>query len=261
MKIVVAVKQVATLDDDFEILDDQPRVDSDSLEWELNEWDSFALEAALQLTEGGESSEVVVVTVDDESSEAVLRGCLARGAARAVRAWDPSLGVPDSLAVARVLAEAIRRESPDLILCGVQSADSANGATGSALAAHLDLPRVAVVRAITREGQSLTVERELEGGLIEVLRVGMPAVLTVQTGINEPRYANLRAIKQASEKPLTVIRLADLDLTSETVAKVRGARLVRLTEPQHSAGAQILDGEPAAIAARIAEIVKERLSR
>ena len=136
-----------------------------------------------------------------------MRACLAKGADRALRVWDDALEGADPLAVARVLAAVVERESPDLVLCGVQSSDAVKGATGVALAAHLGLPRVAVVKALDYDAGSgsATVERELEGGLIELLRVRLPALLTIQTGINEPRYANLRAIKQAKEKPLEVL--------------------------------------------------------
>ncbi|HEY2602294.1 MAG TPA: electron transfer flavoprotein subunit beta/FixA family protein [Thermoleophilaceae bacterium] len=256
------VKQVAVVDEDFELVDDGARVDPDFLEWSLNEWDDFSLEAALQLAEadGSDSSEVVVVTVgDDEATEGLLT-CLAKGADRAIRIWEDALEGADALAVAGVLAAAVRREQPDLVLCGVQSSDAVNSATGIGLAGHLDLPHVAVVRAISADGGSLTVERELEGGLVEVVRLGLPALLTVQTGINEPRYANLRAIKQAREKPLEEVDLAGLGLSSSDVEAASGGRLRRLAEPEAGEGAEMLQGSPAEVAARIAEIVRDRLS-
>ena len=135
MKIVVAVKQVAALDEEFELIDDDRHVDPDYLEWDLNEWDTFSLEAALLLREGagGDGHEVVAVTVGDEEADEGLLSCLAKGADRAVRVWDESLQDADALAVAKVLAAVIEGESPDLVLCGVQSSDAVNGATGVAL--------------------------------------------------------------------------------------------------------------------------------
>jgi electron transfer flavoprotein beta subunit len=263
MKLVVAVKQVAALDDEFELLDDGLEVDPDYLEWDLNEWDNFSVEAALQLREsaGGEGHEVVVVTVGDEEADEGLRSCLAKGADRAIRVWDESLAGADVLAVARVLAAVVERESPDLVLCGVQSSDAVNGATGVALAGYLDLPRVAVITRLEYDasGGALTVDRELEGGLIEVVRVSMPALLTIQTGINEPRYATLRAIKQAREKPLEVKSLEALGMDREAVAAAAGSRTVSLAAPDRGEGAEMLNGSPAAVAARIVEIVQERL--
>jgi electron transfer flavoprotein beta subunit len=259
VKIVVPVKQVAALDDEFELLDDGG-VDPDFVEWELNEWDTFSLEAAQQIGEAAGDAEIVVVSVGDEEAEEGLLACLAKGADRGVRVWDDALEGADALAVARVLAAAVEREEPDLVLCGVQSSDAVNGATGVALAAHLDLPHVAVVKGLEMGDGSVTVERELEGGLVEVLRVKLPALLTIQTGINEPRYATLRAIKQARDKPLDVIGLADLGLDDDAVAAAAGARVRRLGHHEKGEGAEMLSGSPDEIAARIAEIVRERVS-
>lgn len=258
MKILVPVKQVAVLDEDF-ALDAAGAVPDDALDWALNEWDAFSLEAALQLNEG-EDGEVLAVTVGDERAEEGLLACLAKGADRAIRVWDESLRGADALAVANLLATLARAEAPELILCGVQSSDAVNSATGVALAGLLDLAHVAVVNAIERDGERLTVQRELEGGVVEVLRLATPALLTVQTGINEPRYATLRAIKQARAKPLDVLTPSELGLDLEDLADAAGSRTVRLLEPEDGASASLLEGQPDQIAARIAEIVKEAMS-
>jgi electron transfer flavoprotein beta subunit len=259
MKVVVPVKQVALLDDEFELLDDGSGVDPDGVEWDLNEWDSFSLEAAMQIREAAGDGEVIAITVGDEDAEDGLLSALAKGADRGVRVWDDELEGADALAVARVLGAAIGPESPDLILCGVQSSDAVNSATGIALAGYLGLPHVAVVKRIELDGSTATVERELEGGLVEILRVELPALLTIQTGINEPRYATLRAIKQAREKPLAVLSLSDVGLDAGQVAGAAGSHRRRLAHPQRGEGAQILDGSTAEVAARIASIVKERI--
>ncbi len=262
MKIVVPVKQVAALDDEFEMLDDGG-VDPDFVEWELNEWDTFSLESALRIGEAAGDAEVVAVTVGDEEAEEALRACLAMGADRAVRIWDDALEGADVLAVAHALAKVVARESPDLVLCGAQSSDAINGATGVALAANLDLAHVAVVAGIDYDASagSATVKRELEGGVMEVLRVRTPALLTVQTGINEPRYASLRAIKQARDKPLERLGLEDAGLDADAVATAAGSRVRRLRHHETGGGAEMLDGSPADLAARIADIVKDRMGR
>src|SRR5919198_1033932 len=136
MKIVVPVKEVAVLDEEFDLLEDRPGVDPDAIEWDLNEWDNFSVEEALQLRDAAGDGEVVVVSVGGEEAEEGLRACLAKGADRAVRIWDDSLEAADPLAVARVLAAAVERESPDLVFCGVQSSDAVNGATGVAGGGH-----------------------------------------------------------------------------------------------------------------------------
>jgi electron transfer flavoprotein beta subunit len=262
MKIVVPVKEVAVLDEEFDLLEDRPGVDPDAIEWELNEWDDFSLEAALQLREAQGEGEVVVVSIGDEEAEEGLRACLAKGADRALRIWDEALEGADPLAVARVLAAVVERESPDLVLCGVQSSDAVHGATGVALAAHLGVPRVAVVKGLDYDAGSgsATVERELEGGLTELLRVKLPALLTIQTGINEPRYANLRAIKQAKEKPLEVLGLSDLGLDEGAASAAAGSRVRSMAPPEAGGGAEMLNGSASAVAERIAAIVKERMS-
>jgi electron transfer flavoprotein beta subunit len=260
MKIVVPVKQVAALDDEFELLGDGSAVDPDGVEWELNEWDTFSLEAALQLRDdAGDDGEVVAVTVGDEEAEEGLLSALAKGADRGVRVWDEGLDGADALAVARVLSAVVVGEAPDLVLCGVQSSDAVNSATGVALAGYLGMPHVAVVKGIEREGERLIVERELEGGLVEVVEVSLPALLTIQTGINEPRYATLRAIKQARDKPLALQSLADVGLDGAEVGGAAGSRRRRLSLPDRGEGAEILAGSPADVAAKIAEIVKDRV--
>jgi electron transfer flavoprotein beta subunit len=263
MKIVVPVKQVAALDDDFQLLDNGSGVDPDFVERDLNEWDTFSVEAALQLREHASGDgEVVVVTVGEEESEEALLGCLARGADRAVRVWEESLEDADPLVIARVLAAAVARESADLVLCGVQSSDAVHGATGVALAGYLEMPHVAVVKHLDYDAASsvATVKRELEGGLVEVLRVSTPALLTIQTGINVPRYANLRAIKQAREKPLEVTTPERLGVDSGTLVAAAGARRRPLRPYDRGEGAEMLAGSPAEVASRIVEIVRDRMA-
>ena len=259
MKVVVPVKQVAVLADEFELLDDGSGVDPDSLDWELNEWDTFSLEAAVQLRDAAAEGEVVAVTIGDEEAGEGLLSALAKGADRGIRIWEEELADADALAVARVLAAVVERESPDLVLCGVQSSDAVNSTTGIALAGYLGLPHVAVVKRIELDGSVATVERELEGGLVELLRISLPALLTVQTGINEPRYATLRAIKQAREKPLAVQSLGDIGLDSGQVAAAAGSHRRALAPPEAGEGAEMLNGSTADVAAKIAEIVRERI--
>ena len=264
MKIVVPVKQVAVLDEDFELLPDGTGVDPDFIEWELNEWDAFSVEAALAIRDGacGGDGEVVVVTVGDEGTEdPSLLGCLAKGADRGIRVWDESLESVDVLAVARVLAAVVAAEQPDLVLCGVQSSDAVNGATGVAIAGYLELPHVAVGKSLEYDAgtRSLTVGRELEGGTVEIVRLPLPALITIQTGINEPRYATLRAIKQAREKPLAVMGLDELGLDPETMREAAGSQLIDVQMPDRGDQAVMLDGPPSAVASRIAELVEDAL--
>lgn len=250
MRIVVCVKQVLALGDEVEFQEDGLDVDPDYLDPALNEWDSFATEEALLLRErlGGE---VVVVTCGSKGSEAALRRCLAMGADRAIRVEADGR---DPFTVARALAEAVQAEGPDLVLCGVQSSDAVQAATGTVLAELLGLPRAAVVTRLDYDGDSrkAIVDRELEGGLVDRVEVDTPAVLTIQTGINEPRYANLRAIKQAEQ--------VEVDVRLATDSGAPAYRVRRMFVPERGQGAEMIDGSPSEVAGRIAAIVKERLA-
>jgi electron transfer flavoprotein beta subunit len=250
VKVVVCVKQVAVLGDEVEFTEDEPDVDPDYLDFALNEWDTYATEEALRLVETAASGEVVVVSVGDEDVEDAMRRCLAMGADRGIRVdTEEKL---DPVQVARALAEVAQGESPDLVFAGVQSSDSVQAATGGALAALLELPSVAVVTKIELGDGKATVHRELEGGLVDIVDVDTPAVLTIQTGINEPRYATLRAIKQAEEKDIDVRQPGDL---GEPAYRVR-----KMVAPPKGEGAEMLDGGAAEVAHRIQEIVQERLA-
>ena len=248
MKVVVCVKQIAQLGDEIEFTDDERDVDPDYLDYALNEWDTYATEEALRLRESAGEGEVVVVSVGSEDSEEAMRRCLAMGADRGIRI-DTEERL-DPVRVARALAEVVRAESPDLVFAGVQSADSVQAATGTALAELLDLPRVAVVTKIELGDGKATVNRELEGGLVDVIEVDTPALLTIQTGINEPRYATLRAIKQAEEKEIDVRQPGDLGEPAYGVRK--------MFVPPKGEGAEMLDGSASDVAQRIKEIVEER---
>ena len=248
MKVVVCVKQIAQLGDEIEFTDDERDVDPDYLDYALNEWDTYATEEALRLRESAGEGEVVVVSVGSEDSEEAMRRCLAMGADRGIRI-DTEERL-DPVRVARALAEVVRAESPDLVFTGVQSADSVQAATGTALAELLDLPRVAVVTKIELGDGKATVNRELEGGLVDVIEVDTPALLTIQTGINEPRYATLRAIKQAEEKEIDVRQPGDLGEPAYGVRK--------MFVPPKGEGAEMLDGSASDVAQRIKEIVEER---
>jgi electron transfer flavoprotein beta subunit len=220
-----------------------------------------ALEAALRLRErGGAHVEVLAATVGGPDAEEWLLGALAVGADRAVRVWGPELeGVNDPLSVAGVLAALIGEEQPELILCGALSADGASTAMGVALAGLLDLASIVGAVAITREGDSLTVERECEGGALELLCLEMPALLSITTGSATPRQATLREIKQAASKPLQTRGTSELGIDRAAVAAIAGSRTLRVDEPGGERRVSMIDGPPDVIAWRIAQLVAAEL--
>jgi len=261
MKILVPVKRVASLDDEFELRDDGRDVDPDFCEHDLNEFDEYALEAAVQIKEAAPegSVEVVVLTVGPEDADDVLRKALAKGADRAIRVDDAGLGDADRVAIARVIAKVAENEEPGLVLCGAQSADQGHAQTGMSVGALLGWARTAVVSRLDfKPGASFAqVERELEGGLVERLEVETPAVLTIQLGINTPRYASLRSIKQANAKAIECVSPRDIGLADAEIGSAGSlSRVRRVFVPERGRG-EIIEGTPAQQAARLLEIITE----
>jgi len=257
MKILVTVKEVAAVDDEFEI--DGLGIDERYLTYDLNEWDEYAVEEAVQLAESGEDVEVVTVTVGPEDAEDTIRQALAKGADRAVRVWDDAIsgaGLLDPGTKARLLEAVVAEEEPDLILSGVQAGDDAFGATGVTLASRLGWEWAAVVNDLELDDGVANVHRELEGGVEEITEVDLPAVLTIQTGINDPRYASLRGIRQAQQKELTVQSLADIGLDVDVLDSP--IEQTDLYEPESEGEATIYEGSADETAADLAELLREK---
>jgi electron transfer flavoprotein beta subunit len=261
MKILVAVKQVAALDEDFEIRADGKDVEAQFLIRDLNEWDDFSLEEAMRIKEGSSAIpvEVIVVSIGPEAAEETLRKCLAKGADRAIRVWDPALEGSDPIAIARLLAAVAKREAPELLFAGAQSSDHAFAATGVATAALLDWPHAAVLTQLsyTPGARTARFKRELEGGLLHEMETDLPAVLTIQLGINTPRYASLRAIKLAAAKPIEVLSLADLSVPAAAVGAAGSLSRVRRMYVPEKGRAQMIEGSIEEQARRVVEIIRE----
>jgi electron transfer flavoprotein beta subunit len=259
MKVLVAVKEVAEVADDFEISDG--RIEDQYLEYDLNEWDDYAVEEAVQIAEAREDVEVVTVTIGPERSEETIRMALAKGADRAIRIWDDPIADRELLDVAtktELLSAVVAEEDPDLVLTGVQASDDSFGATGVSVADAVDFGWAAVVNALdldTDEGLA-HVHRELEGGVEERTEIDLPAVLTIQTGINEPRYASLRGIRQAQSKEITHFTLEDLGLDSSVTESQLS--LTEVYEPESEGDARYLEGDPSEQATALAEVLRDR---
>ena len=259
MKILVAVKQVVALDEDFEIRADGKDVDEDFFLYDLNEWDDFSLEEAMKIKEASDAEvEVVVVSVGPDRVDESLRKCLAKGADRAIRVWDDAIEGSDAIAIGRILAAVAKKESPDMVFAGVQSSDQAHSSTGISTAAYLDWPHAAVVADLQYIPGSKTavIRRELEGGMLQEVEINCPAVLTIQLGINKPRYASLRGIKQAAAKPIEEVSLADIGLAAAEVGSDSSMSRVRRMYVPAKGRAQMIEGTIAEQAARIIEIIK-----
>ncbi|GAB7019715.1 electron transfer flavoprotein subunit beta/FixA family protein [Halostagnicola bangensis] len=259
MKILVTVKEVATVEDEFDI--DGTAIADQYLGADLNEWDDYAIEEAVQLQEDGVADEVVTVTIGPEDCEQTIRQALAKGADRAIRVWDDSLEGVDLLDVGAktdILRAVVEEEGPDLVLSGVQSGDDSFGATGVSLAADLGLQWGAVVNDLEHdfEDGTASVRRELEGGVEELTNIELPAVLTIQTGINEPRYASLRGIRQAQRKELDVQSLADLGVDEGVIEG--DLTLTGMFEPETESDVTVFEGGADNTAGQLADLLREK---
>lgn len=257
MRILVTVKEVAEVEDQFEITDHD--IADSSLEYDLNEWDDYAVEEAVQISEAHDDIEVVTVTIGPERAEETIRMALAKGADRAIRVWDESIEHARFLDVhtkAEIIASVAEEEAPDFILSGVQAGDDANGATGVAVAERLGFEWGAVVNDLNVDEDIASVHRELEGGVEELTDIKLPAVLTIQTGINEPRYASLRGIRQAQRKPLDVQTLDDIGLDASVIDSE--IKRTGMCEPESESDAVVWEGSAEETAGELAAFLQEK---
>lgn len=262
MKILVNVREVAVVDDAFEV--NGLEVPDTYVSHELNEWDDYALESAVRIAESVSDAEVVTVTVGPERSEETVRRALAKGADRAVRVWSEELAALDVLDPAfksRLLAAVAEDEDPELVLTGVQVGDEGYGATGVALARRLGYQWAAVVNDLELNPEqsdldTATVRRELEGGVEELTTVDLPAVLTIQSGINEPRYASLRGIRRAQSKPLETVTPAALGV--DPAALTPGFERTALAEPESETETTFFEGSADEVAGRLDALFDEQ---
>src|SRR5271154_2810602 len=208
MKIIVAIKQVPARDSQLHIAASGKWISEADLAYEINEPDAYALEAALQLKEKN-GGEVVALCAAPERAGQTIREALAKGADRAIHI-EEDMSAFDPLAAARVLAAAIKAESPDLVLTGLQSDDLGYGQTGVILAELLGLPHATLIMQVEAQGAGIRVKRELEDGWFQHVEMPLPALLTIQSGISKLRYATLMGIKKAKTKETKRLSAADL---------------------------------------------------
>lgn len=259
MNIIVCVKHVPeTAEADIKIDETGKAIDASSLVFDINEWDDYALEEAVLLKEklGGT---VTAVTVGSEEADMTLRKCLARGADHAVRLTDSAFEGSDGYATAKILNAAVKNIDFDLILAGAQAGDDGYTQVGPCLAELLGIPHATMVKKITLKDGSATVNRELEGGLEEVLEVKLPAVLAVQTGINEPRYVSIMGIRKAMKKEIKVLGLKGLGLDEGDVGQSGSwSRIEEFFIPAAEKEAEIIGGSPEEVSSKLVEILKSR---
>src|SRR5271167_3230793 len=237
MKIIVAIKQVPVRDSQLKVDANGRWVQEADLSFEINEPDAYALEEALQLKEkhGGE---VVALCAGPARAQQTIREALAKGADRAIHIEVEDLGVFDTLGITRLLADAARPENPDLILTGLQSDDLGYGQTGVVLAELLGIASSTIIMQVEVTDKSIRVKRELEDGWFQHITMPLPAVLTIQSGINKLRYATLMGIKKAKSKEIKRVTAADLGETAPATATIE-----KMYAPHKSKQTQIFEGD------------------
>jgi electron transfer flavoprotein beta subunit len=247
MKILVCMKQVPQKDAPLKLNETGAWIRED-VSYEVNEPDAYALEEALRQKEkhGGE---VVVITAGPARAQQVLREALAKGADRAIHLEDPAFVGFDAYNTARAMAEAVKGESFDLIFTGLQSDDYGYAQTGVILAELLGWPHATIIMQIEKNDAGIRVKRELEAGFFQYVQMPLPAVLTIQSGINKLRYATLIGIKQAKNKPLRKVALAEV----QSALAANRQKIERLYVPQKTKKTEVLEGSPAELARKIVD--------
>ena len=259
MKILVCVSRVPdTAENEIELNSSGTDIERDDLVYSVNEWDNYAVEEAIQIRDKVGGS-VTVVTVGDEDCEEVLRREMAMGADSGVLLSDDAFEGADGLGIATVLSKHVQSGAYDLILTGAQSEGGA-GEVGGMLAALLDLPFASLVNQLeVVDDSTIRVGREIEGGNIEMNEISLPCVLSVQTGINEPRYVGIRGIRKVASLEIPTQGAGELGIEPDAVGAA-GARVKRIDYfvPDMGEGAEILEGSTEEIIDKLIEMLKAK---
>jgi electron transfer flavoprotein beta subunit len=256
MKIMVCLKQVPHADARLDVRADRTWIQEENIKFEINSYDTYALEEALRVKDAA-GAEVVVVSIGPERVSQALRTALGMGADRAIHVKDPATDGSDPLGVARILAAVAKQESPDLIFTGLMSDDANFAAVPPMLAELVGIPHTTAAVKVERANGTLRVDREIEGGAHEVVELEAPCLVAVQTGINQVRYASLKGIMAAKKKPLDVKTAADLGLGGQVGAAAAKVRVTKVAPPPKGDRAEILQGTTDQIVAALVNKIKE----
>ncbi len=256
MKVMVCLKQVPHQDARLDVKADGSWIQDDNIKFEINSYDTYAVEEALRLKDKA-GAEVVVVSIGPDRVTQALRTALGMGADRAVHVNDPAAIGADSLGTAKILAAIAKAENADMIFAGFM-ADDGNGAAIPAMVAELlDIPSATGVLAMDLGGDTVKAERELEGGALEVVEMPKPCLIAIQSGANQVRYASLKGIMQAKKKPVDVKSLADLGLAGTVGGANNKTAVKKIYMPKKGDSAEILKGSTAEIVAQLVTKIKE----
>jgi electron transfer flavoprotein beta subunit len=245
MNVFVCIKGVPdTSEAEIKVNPSGKAVDVSGMTFDINDADNYALEESVLIKETAGGS-VQLVSIGTSNDEVMIRMALAKGGDGAIHIEDPNFKTKeDPLLVAKVLASVIKAHPFDLVLTGCMAADDGYTAVGVALAEELGVPHAAMVKKVEMNDGRVKVYRELEGGLVEVVDLALPAVLSIQTGINKPRFAALRGIRAAQKKEIKWLKLEDMELGPEDFINGSSIKLQRFYIPQMVCRAEIIEGEP-----------------
>lgn len=258
MEILVCVKRVPdTSENEIELNSSGNDINREDLVYSVNEWDNYAVEEAIQIVDRVGGS-VTVVTVGDEESEEVLRREMAMGAEKGILLNDDAFEGSDGKGIATILKAAVEKGNYDLILTGAQ-ADAGAAQVGGMLAAMLDMPYASLVNSIEVEDKKLKIGREIEGGNQEMNEIDLPCVLSIQTGINEPRYVGIRGIRKVASVEIPTYGASDLGIDAASVGEAAAkAKRVDYFVPELGEGAEILEGSTDEITDKLIELLKAK---
>jgi len=256
MKILVCLKQVPHQDARLDVNATGTWITEDNLKFEINTYDTYALEEALRIKDAG-GAEVVVVSIGPDRVTQALRTALGMGADRAVHVKDAAIDGSDVLGLAKVLAAVAKEEAPDLILMGMMGDDGNFAAIGPMLAALHGVPHATAVVKCAKKNGGYEVDRELEGGALQVYQLPAPCLLAVQTGINQVRYASLKGIMAAKKKPFGVKTAAELGLAGQVGAAAAKMSIEKVYVPPRGKGAEMIEGSAADVAQALVGKIRE----
>lgn len=256
MRILTVVKHVPDSNAALKVLPDGSGIDQTSLKLVVDPFDEFGIELAVQLSEKrSDVTEIVAVTLGPDKAAEALRIALAMGAHRGIHVNDPAFESMDEIFIASIIAQAVKKESDpfDLIFCGKYNIDLDAGAVGPALAEFLDLPHIGAVQALdlSEDGKSFVAKRRIEGAE-EIVECDLPALLTIEKGLVEPRYPSLPNLMKAKKKPVTVLTAGELAIEGE-----QSTQLLSIQEPPPKPACTLIEGEPHEIAQELVKRLRE----
>ena len=256
MKVMVCLKQVPHQDARLDVNADGTWIQEDNIKFEINSYDTYAVEEALRLKDAGDT-EVIVVSIGPDRVTQALRTALGMGADRAIHVNDPAAQGADALGTAKILAAIAKEEGVEVIFAGLMADDDNASAIPPMVAELLGFPTATGVLATNVTDTSITVERELEGGALEVVELPKPCLLAIQSGANQVRYASLKGIMQAKKKPVDVKTLADLGLADTASAAQNKTTVNKVFVPVKGDTAEILSGSTDEVVGQLVTKIKE----